>query len=232
MEKYKLSFRRYKFDDDTFITDVKRVALHLKKTTLSTSDYDTNGKHNSGTLSRRFGSWSRVLELSGLQTGRKCNISDEELLSNLVEVWAKLGMQPRRRELRVPISKFSESPYIARWGTWKKALENFVEWANHSEDELAHENINDSSLSIRQHFRVSENNKIDSRNVRPWLKYSVFVRDGFRCQSCGKSPITHPGIELQVDHKIPYSLGGRTIKENLVTKCAECNLGKGNRCIE
>ncbi len=36
------------------------------------------------------------------------------------------------------------------------------------------------------------------------------------------------GVELHVDHIIPWSKGGETLPENLEVKCTRCNLGKGN----
>ena len=62
--------------------------------------------------------------------------------------------------------------------------------------------------------------------IHVWRR--ILVRDGFRCQSCGVSPLTKPGTELHVDHVIPWSKGGETVDENLGTKCLQCNLGKGN----
>ncbi|MDE2391146.1 MAG: HNH endonuclease, partial [Rhodospirillales bacterium] len=48
------------------------------------------------------------------------------------------------------------------------------------------------------------------------------------CQSCGASPQKERGVELHVDHVLPWSRGGETLEENLRTKCQQCNLGKGN----
>lgn len=59
------------------------------------------------------------------------------------------------------------------------------------------------------------------------LRYEVLERDGGRCLLCGRSPVD--GIQLHVDHVIPWSKGGRTELSNLQTLCQECNLGKGNR---
>jgi 5-methylcytosine-specific restriction endonuclease McrA len=36
------------------------------------------------------------------------------------------------------------------------------------------------------------------------------------------------GVELHVDHILPWSKDGETVEENLQTKCSKCNLGKGN----
>jgi 5-methylcytosine-specific restriction endonuclease McrA len=52
----------------------------------------------------------------------------------------------------------------------------------------------------------------------------VYMRDGYTCQYCGKKP----GVkELNLDHVLPRSRGGRSSWENLVTSCRPCNLRKG-----
>jgi 5-methylcytosine-specific restriction endonuclease McrA len=70
------------------------------------------------------------------------------------------------------------------------------------------------------------------RNISLGLRYKVLKRDNFRCVRCGRSPSTTVGLELEIDHKLPYSAGGRTVLENLETKCSDCNIGKGNRFSE
>jgi 5-methylcytosine-specific restriction endonuclease McrA len=52
----------------------------------------------------------------------------------------------------------------------------------------------------------------------------VYMRDDFACQYCGGSP----GVkDLNLDHVLPRSRGGRSTWENLVTSCRSCNLRKG-----
>jgi 5-methylcytosine-specific restriction endonuclease McrA len=52
----------------------------------------------------------------------------------------------------------------------------------------------------------------------------VYMRDEFTCQYCGN----RPGVkELNLDHVVPRSRGGRSTWENLVTSCRVCNLRKG-----
>jgi 5-methylcytosine-specific restriction endonuclease McrA len=53
-------------------------------------------------------------------------------------------------------------------------------------------------------------------------------RDRFTCCACGASPALSPGVELHVDHIVPWSKGGETGLENLQTLCSVCNLGKSN----
>jgi 5-methylcytosine-specific restriction endonuclease McrA len=66
------------------------------------------------------------------------------------------------------------------------------------------------------------------REISDRQRFRILVRDGFRCRSCGASPLAKPGVELHVDHVLPWSKGGETVDENLATKCKKCNLGKGN----
>ena len=55
-------------------------------------------------------------------------------------------------------------------------------------------------------------------------------RDKFTCQYCGRTP--QNGARLQIDHILPRSKGGLDTKENLITSCQECNLGKGDILLQ
>jgi len=57
-------------------------------------------------------------------------------------------------------------------------------------------------------------------------KQNVFARDRWKCQYCDVKP---PVSELTYDHVVPKSRGGRTIWENIVTACQECNAKKADR---
>lgn len=59
------------------------------------------------------------------------------------------------------------------------------------------------------------------------LRYDILKRDGFRCTICGAT--AQEGAKLHVDHIIPVSKGGKTIKSNLRTLCSSCNLGKSDK---
>lgn len=56
-----------------------------------------------------------------------------------------------------------------------------------------------------------------------WTPFHLKVRDGFRCQYCGKRLSQR---HLTVDHVIPRSRGGKTIWENTVSCCLKCNQRK------
>jgi 5-methylcytosine-specific restriction endonuclease McrA len=65
------------------------------------------------------------------------------------------------------------------------------------------------------------------RHLLGWAqkRFAVLERDGFKCVYCGRGP--NDGVVLHVDHVEPRWIGGPARLENLVTACAECNMGKG-----
>ncbi len=66
------------------------------------------------------------------------------------------------------------------------------------------------------------------RNVK-FSRHNVYTRDGFKCQYCGEKFRPH---QLNYDHVIPRSKGGKTCWENIVTSCYPCNERKAGRTPE
>lgn len=67
------------------------------------------------------------------------------------------------------------------------------------------------------------------RVPRPHVRFSrmnIYLRDDNRCQYCG---LRAERSQLNLDHVIPRSRGGRTTWENVVCCCVPCNLRKGAR---
>lgn len=60
-------------------------------------------------------------------------------------------------------------------------------------------------------------------------RHNIYVRDGNRCQYCGKR---FPTSELSLDHVMPLSRNGVSSWENIVCACLPCNVKKGNRLPE
>lgn len=71
-------------------------------------------------------------------------------------------------------------------------------------------------------------NKIPPRKVK-FNRYNIFLRDKNTCQYCGR---TFPRSELNIDHVIPKSKGGKTEWENVVCCCLSCNRKKGGKTPE
>lgn len=59
------------------------------------------------------------------------------------------------------------------------------------------------------------------------LRQEIIFRDNFTCQICGK--YMPDGVGLQIDHKVPVSKGGKTVRSNLQVLCSKCNGRKSNK---
>lgn len=189
------------------------------------SEYKQNGKYDPRNIQKRFRNWNNALIKSGLETGLIMNLSEQELFNNLENVWVSLGRQPARREMIKPQSAISSSPYIRAFGNWNNALSAFIEYINQGEENTIEEQNEDVVQNPILKEKVVKKTK---REISDRLRFRILLRDGFTCAKCGRSPMKEKGVELHVDHIIPWSKGGETLPDNLETKCAKCNLGKGN----
>jgi len=218
--KFELKDHNRNIPDEYLISDLKKVAKNINKEKLTTIEYKANGgKYSLDTYSRRFGSWFKCLELAGLKKTRSpINIPVEDLFENLIAVWTKLKRQPKYDEMFKPLSKFSSGTYERRFGTWRKALEIFVQYMN--EENVEYE------PSVNKAKKI--NGQRTSRNINIRLRFMVLRRDNFKCRICGKSPATDSAITLHVDHIHSWAKGGETVMENLQSLCSVCNVGKSD----
>jgi hypothetical protein len=214
-------------DEQELLSDLVRVHKIVSENghKLTSRSYNELGKFTSGTISTRFGSWNNGLTKAGLKVVEEKNVSEIKLFENLKRVWNYKSAQPVFRDMNNPPSDYAASTYAERFGSWKNALKSFVNFIN-SDEFVKDAKINESSL--QQAKKIIKPKKRTSRNISERLRFRILLRDGFRCQTCGGSPVKEAGIDLDVDHIIPWSKGGETIPENLQTKCKRCNLGKGN----
>ncbi|MDH5648197.1 MAG: HNH endonuclease [Gammaproteobacteria bacterium] len=202
--------------EDEILEDLRRVSDELGSEKITQRIYAEKGKFDVSTASRKFGSWNKALEAAGLKASNVINVTDEELFTNILELWEHLGRQPRRSDLTNPLSKYSQSPYNRRFNNWTNALQNFVVWANG--EELTAPEVEEQEKTERK----------TGRDPSLRLRFRVMQRDNFSCKHCGASPAKDPSVVLHVDHIVPWSKGGKTIMENLQTLCSKCNLGKSN----
>ena len=179
-----------------------------------------------GTITRRFGKWENLLSEVGLNPvplGRR--YTDEECFENLLALWTHYGRQPNFAELKRPPSTVGSKAYVKRWGGWRRALAAFVVRMNQPNNELPDigEALGTNLESIQQPQTVVP------RSISMSLRYRVLIRDKCRCVLCGRSPAKDVGVELQLDHIIPWSNGGQNTELNLRVLCLDCNLGRGAR---
>jgi len=139
-------------------------------------------------------------------------VSTEELFLNLAALWRKLGKQPTREDLQLSASKFRVGTYVGRFGSYSRALEQFVKWANRQRGPL------EKATAKRVVVRLTP------RKPNWRLRALVLMRDGATCRMCGARP--ENGAKLHVDHIVPWAKGGQTVLDNLQVLCEQCNIGK------
>ncbi len=86
--------------------------------------------------------------------------------------------------------------------------------------------MTDSPCDSRNCEQTEAPQALQRLTISKALRFEVFKRDLFSCQYCGRRA---PEVVLHCDHIKPVAAGGVTDILNLVTACADCNLGKGAR---
>ena len=89
------------------------------------------------------------------------------------------------------------------------------------------EELQKTYLSIDQQETTRYQIELERALMTDSLRYDILRRDNFRCQICGAT--AQDGVKLHVDHIMPVSKGGKTIKSNLRTLCERCNMGKSDK---
>lgn len=222
--------RNLNVSSEECIADLKEVSQRLGTKKVTTCLYDENGKFSSQVFYRRFGTWFRALEIAGLERTRNFHVTDEEYFENLERIWVTLGRQPHYSDIQKPLSRYSAGAYEYRFGTWRKALESFVNFINavgSSEIEVE-ATVASPSSSQSSNAEIDEKAVRLPRNISWRLRFLVMRRDNFRCCACGRSPVTHTGVALHVDHIKAWAKGGETAMDNLQTLCEHCNIGKSD----
>jgi len=212
------------------LDDLKRVASELGMQTLTREQYRAHGSFSGAPVYRRFGTWAAALSAANLQpTAWKPQATEEDLFANMAAVWEHVGRQPKQKDFRPPISRYSYATYVNRFGSWRAALEAFVAAANAEGEPPSTEDSNRLSVKAK-----AEKQPVHRTGRKPsWrLRFLVMRHDNFACRLCGASPAKDPSVSLQVDHIHPWSEGGETVFSNLQTCCEICNIGKSNLPIK
>jgi hypothetical protein len=223
-----------RMSDEDLVNELRRVGDRLGVEELTQADFNSHSSISSKTIITRLGSWHLALQRVGLRLSiRGRRHSEEEYFENLLTVWTHYGRQPKYREMDSWPSTIPAGAYEAKWGGWTKALVAFVDRANRDVDPLGSQSA--PSVEVASPALVSEAEgpgTAEKRKIPLGVRYDVLKRDRFRCVLCGRSPATHVGVELHVDHIWPDSKEGPATHDNLRTTCADCNIGKGNKIEE
>lgn len=213
--RFELETHNRNIPDEELLGELHRIAALLGRESVTIDQFNEHARFHSTTLSRRFGTWFKALDAAGLKKTRNLNLTNEQLFENLVTVWLALGHQPKYGDLTNAVSLYSSGTYEKRFGSWRKALETFVDWANEGV-------LPEVGVSAHQPQVAPRG----PRNINWRLRAIVLMRDGARCQLCGAE--AREGAKLHIDHIVPWSKGGETALHNLRVLCAVCNIGKSD----
>ena len=205
------------------VSELRRVASLLKKTTLSRKDIDTHGRMSSATVIKKFGSLRKALQAAGLKPTRFMKSTDDELLAMVVELWTltleRYGRSPFRNELRLFGFPVSGDTYLRRFGSWNAALLRAAKTVNDEGASEEADKVPSEPAQSTPEPTLAGAPKRRSLSIRK--RFFVFKRDKYRCRMCGAT-----GVEIEVDHIVPVHQGGSDALDNLQTMCLRCNRGK------
>ncbi|WP_163989235.1 HNH endonuclease [Pyxidicoccus caerfyrddinensis] len=106
-------------------------------------------------------------------------------------------------------------------------LYEFDDWAALSATQDCITTIN-RTIRVPRVLVLSAYDHLPRGRVR-FSRLNIYARDNDTCQYCGKNL---PRCDLNLDHVMPRSQGGKTTWENVVCSCVPCNLKKGGRTPE
>lgn len=111
---------------EEIITELRRVASKLGKTSISRKEFASNSKINYTKVESAFGSWNKAIIAAGLQPNTEITISnpkitDEDLVNEMIRLKSELKKKPSTREMD-DLGNYSSAVYEKRWGTWTKAI--------------------------------------------------------------------------------------------------------------
>lgn len=152
----------------------------------------------------------------------------------LNKMWTPVGVVGIRRAMGLLTGEYSDgepkAKIIQKQPDSSFAVHTWSEWA---ELKPAEDDPNVIRTYVRAFLRPSiiGLTRCDTipqiQRVR-FNRRTLFRRDGYRCQYCGKKPGTE---ELTLDHVNPRCLGGQTTWENIVCSCIDCNRKKAGKTL-
>jgi HNH endonuclease/Homing endonuclease associated repeat len=225
--------RTNQYPTEAILDELRRVAAVLENRRFTRHEFDAESKYCKGSVVlARFGSWQAALDATNVELAAPVKkdrsfISNEELFSELSRVWRLIGHRPSKDEWDHSVPHYSYTTYKTRFGGWVNACAAFIEHTSESSNSSATDFVSTQHQPISKPIATPIDTS-EKRGIPMKLRYQVLARDCFKCVSCGRSPATHAGIILHIDHITPFSKGGKTVLENLRALCQDCNWGKGS----
>jgi len=197
------------YERDSIVAELQRVAGVTGRRTVTMRDLREHARVCGRTVTKKFGTLGKANEAAGLVPRPIRRWTTEELLKVVTDLWVRTledrGRSPVFDDVRIYKLPLSADVIAKRFGTWKKAL-------------IAASDASDLQMPGQPQRTARRRSAISART-----RFIVFKRDLYQCQICRRS-----GVELELDHVRPVSLGGTDEIGNLQTLCVPCNRGKSD----
>lgn len=114
------------------------------------------------------------------------------------------------------------------------ATYDFISWLEYSnmcfseDNTLAHFRLNENSVFLVPEVLRMETGHATSYRAPRLSKVNILRRDNYTCQYCGKQGSKD---NMNIDHVIPKSSGGKSTWLNMVASCKLCNHKKADRSL-
>lgn len=225
------------------LQELQEVQLKLPGAILTYDSYKANGGTYSVSVFRaKFGNWTSAVNAAGSISGEQARYSKDELFEEMQRLWEQFGRQPKQVEM-LKEGKISPKCYTKMFGSWTKAVHAFCADRNDptppttsipepqcsTQVSVEPERIKATTSMPNVELSPKVIEHTTGRTISLKLRFMVLKRDNFTCKECKRSPATHLGLELEVDHVNPYSNRGETDLANLQTLCKRCNRRKSNK---
>ncbi len=239
-------FQRHRIDKisrEKMFDELEKAAKVFHYIEFGWRDFDKVAAFGANTVKREFGSWKKALsalrellnkkglDLSPRPFAPQRIHSDNDMFDEMDRIWQSLGHRPSRNEWESVEPKISYNTYKIRFGGWQNACLKFIEYKMGGQilldKEIEDEKVLEKTDGIKDIVKSGR-----SRTVTLADRLKVLDRDNYRCVFCGRSPATEVGVRLHIDHKIPFSTGGKSTVDNLQTLCQDCNLGKSDSVLK
>lgn len=195
------------YDLPSLAAELRRIAKLLGKYTLSMHDINTHGRVTADCVIQKFGSLNTALLAANLIPSR--NLSKFDLLKMLLSLWERTledyGRSPRTSDCKDYGLPVTAGAISSRFGSWTKACVAAYRFSLTGEPPV-------EKVPVRSRAALSYR-----------TRFLVLKRDQYQCRICKAS-----GVRLEVDHIVPFSLGGPNTIDNLQALCVPCNRGKHN----
>src|SRR5437016_5237872 len=89
MNRFQIDFLT-NYDDESLLAELRRIASVTGSTVITRAQINNIGRVSYSAVARRFGSLRRACELAGLTSNRFMKATEDELLSQIVNLWQQV----------------------------------------------------------------------------------------------------------------------------------------------